>query len=275
MTTSDDVLAPIAMPTGFPPLDALLQGGLRPGLSVLAGATGSGKSALATQIALSAAGFADDNQLNPVLFVSYEMSRHELIIRMIQQLAELADGYQPPLGFSLRDRAAAKRALVALRNLPLVINSELDSDVGSLKALLAGEGALKPSLIIIDPLSLMTSGATVKIDAKTDMAAVVTELRTLARRLEIPILLVSQLSRNASGRPPEPGDLPTANIEQDAGVVLLIDRPSYRIPNFEERTRVEAAGTPVTVSLVKSRFGPCDAIELMWYSKRLTFEAAS
>lgn len=271
MTTSDDVFAPVTVSTGLPPFDRLLGGGFRPGLTVLAGITGSGKSALASQIATGAATFAQEHQLDPVILVSYEMSRHEQLIRMILQAMELRDGYRPPVGFSAADQADAGRGLNAIRNLPLIIKADLPADVASLEAYLSSAEGSKCSLLVIDPLSMLGAASPTDANSKAEMAAVVKELRTLARRLELPILLVSHLNRNANGRSPTLGDVPAASIEVDADMVLLLDRPSAYLADLEERIRIEKAGAPASLSLVKSRFGPLGTVELTWMASRLLF----
>lgn len=268
MTASDDVFAPVVTPTGLAPLDKLLAGGLRPGLTVLGGTTGSGKTALATQIALGAAQNAAAHGLGPVVFDSLEMDRNELLIRMIIQMGGINEGYSPPLGFSAKDRPAAERSLEKLRGLPLFIEDRLASDiVPSLESLLAKiadehPSWHRPSLLVIDPLGLIRVPDAV--DAKVGMAMAVRDLHSMARRLGLPILLVSQLNRNASGRDPQLGDLPAASIEQDANCVLLIHRPMVD----------GRYGDHASLSLAKSRFGPVGSIWLPYLESQMILASA-
>ena len=270
---AEDILSPMFISSGFPALDRALGGGFRAGsLAILAGHTGSGRTALATQIALQA---AQTPGSGPILFLSFEMTADETAVRLIMQSTPLLDGYAPPLGFSERDRPAARAALETLARLPLVLDDWIAPSVAAVEA---GIGLMdrRPSLLVIDKLGLMSSAASAD-NHRALQAGIVAELRAMARRLRIAVLLVTDVNRPKPGTTPTAptlADLPAATIEQEASVILLLHNPAYYASDREQRRAWMEAGAPVTVAIAKNRYGFLGSVTLIFTADRLIFRSA-
>jgi replicative DNA helicase len=222
--TSGTTLAGLS--TGFTALDGLM-GGMRPGnLIVLAGRPAMGKSALAEQIALNVA-----KQGTPALFVSCEMSDGELARRALSIECRLSGmliesgGFDGEAGWR-RIEAAARM----LKDVPLF----LDVAAGLTPASLLSRARRMVrtnniGLIVVDYLQLMTAeGARGRYEIAT---AVSNALKAVAVTLHVPLIAISQLSRENEKRQdkrPQLSDLRESGaIEQDADVVAFVHRPEY------------------------------------------------
>lgn len=232
------------IPTGFPLLDRFT-GGLQPGqLVILAARPACGKTSLAMQIALHAAGRG-----YPVGVMSLEMTARELASRGIAQHLGL-NGGRLLRGDDAEVRKAA-RELPASRfaDLPVYI----DEDTYDLQALTARVSQWRRvdrlSLAIVDHIGLIV-GRSRNINRNEWVGIVSRRLKQLAKRLGIPILALSQLNRASTreNREPSLADLrDSGHIEHDADVVLLL------YPDQEQEG--SQATVPVKVILAKNRNG--------------------
>ncbi len=218
--------------TGFDRLNNITQG-FHPGDMIIVAARPSvGKTALALNFAYRAA-----NRTNkPVAIFSLEMPAEALIKRLIGvessvSLTKITTGNLVGV-----DRAKVANAIYKIGNLPIFID---DSPNGKLMDIIAKSRKLQASqpdlgLIIVDYLGLVTTGSSSKGSdsrqeevRKTSLA-----LKALARELQVPIIVVSQLSRDVEKRGenkrPILSDLrDSGSIEQDADVVMLLYREDY------------------------------------------------
>jgi replicative DNA helicase len=266
-------------PTGFSSLDDVIRGGFKPGqLIVLAGLTGTGKSAMACLIALRAGEWAAKHDKGAVLIFSYEMSDKEITERMLLQTTpDLRDGYHYPHGFSERDKPAVRASLERMKDLLINIEDRSAEDVDGIKRAVQGyiqrTGKL-PSLVIVDHVGLVgAKGANSETEA---VSRVTRGLKKMATRLEIPVLALAQFNRGASNRDddhtPRLSDLKqSSSIEQDANIVLLIDAPYIFMKNKEEMKRKVAEGAEVTLMVEKNRSGPRAYLDFEWIGPRVTF----
>ena len=265
------------LPTGIGPLDEALGGGLRPSqLVVVGGATGSGKTALATQTALGAAVAAAQHpeRFGAVLYASYEMSRQELYARMAAQVADARDGYHPPRGWSARDLPRVEAAVRAIAPLPLLVRDDLAPTVeavqGWVERYAAAHGG--PGLLIVDHIHLLTAPrATNQLESLTHISR---SLKALAMQLGVPVLALAQLNREPGHRDshrPVLADLrASGSIEQDADIVVLVHRPSYYLEP-QTRAELEQAGAPAEIELAKHRAGPTGMVTLTWLGPRTLY----
>ena len=222
----------VGLTTGFDKLNNITQG-FHPGDMIIVAARPSvGKTALALNFAYRAA-----NRTNkPIAIFSLEMPAEALIKRLIGvessvSLTKITTGNLVGV-----DRAKVSNAIYKIGNLPLYID---DSPNGKLMDIIAKSRKLQAEqpdlgMIIIDYLGLVTTGSTSKgADSrqeevrKTSLA-----LKALARELQVPIIVVSQLSRDVEKRGenkrPILSDLrDSGSIEQDADVVMLLYREDY------------------------------------------------
>lgn len=244
----------LGVSTTLPSLDHVLGGIHGPNLFVLAGRPGLGKTALVNQIAINA---ACRNQ--PGLFLSIEMSAAQLGQRAVASLARI-DLSRISRGAPEAD--AAIRVLAGIGDRPLWI----DDTTCDLDAICARIGLYQRRNGIewaaVDHIGLIR---TERFNSRNEqMGHISWTLKRLAKRLGIPIIALSQLSRRSEhdGRRPRADDLrDSGNIEQDADVIVMLHTDQ------EDRTRPQR---PVQIGIVKNRLGPC-----LWLDEHFEFDGAS
>ncbi|ERG63516.1 hypothetical protein L332_03480 [Agrococcus pavilionensis RW1] len=242
--------APTLVPTPWPSLDGVL-GGFRPGaMYVIAGRPGKGKSVVALQIARKLA------MRGPVGFVSLEMSKSEVLQRMVAQVASIPLTSLTTHQLTDVDWNSMRIARPSIMSLPLHVRDDLRTleQVSSWARTLHRQGSMQA--LVVDYLGLLTSEERHR-ERHLEIGAMTGALKRLAMALDIPVFLLSQLNRQAIARgkgkevPPVLTDLrESGSIEQDADVVMLLHR--------EDRKNV------LEVNVAKHRQGPTDRIELMW-----------
>ncbi len=256
------------LPTGFTGLDNILAGLQKSDLIVLASRPSMGKSALATNIA----SYVSINEKVPVGIFSLEMSRDQLIDRLIADQAgidlwRLRTGKLSADGDD-NDFAKIQNALGVLSEAPIYIDDNVSSNILQMRALarrLQAEKGL--GLIIVDYLQLMEPRNT-QAGIVQQMTEISRSLKSLARELNVPVLAISQLSRAVEQRSPQIPRLSdlreTGAIEQDADVVLFI----YR----EDRYRSDTTRKNIAdIIIAKHRNGPVGKVELYFDESRVAF----
>lgn len=219
---------PAAIPTGLTELNIQLNGGFKePDLIVLGGRPSMGK----TQFAVHFAKHATQNDY-PTLFVSIEMTKIQLIIRMITE-NEAIDFYRIKTGqLTNQEWQEVDKMVSEISKLKLYIADDYKirylSNIKSLARKMMRKGLLK--LLIIDYLGLIKTNQ--KFGTRDlEIGYITGELKNLAKELNIPIILLAQLSRPEKGvkiRKPVLSDLrESGNIEQDADIVIYPHRPFY------------------------------------------------
>lgn len=253
--------------SGYPDLDGII-GGFMPGYMIVLGARPSqGKTALALDLCRNVAG---DNQ---VLFVSLEMSRGELIDRMVSQVAMLESrSVKNPKFLSRGDWDRMYEAQHTIRNLKLHIDedpSRTASDIaGHARRIMARDGL---SLVVIDYLNLIDSPENTRDSRQETIAKISRTIKKTARMLRVPVLVLSQLNRAVEGREdhrPRMSDLRESGaVEQDADVVMLLHRPEYYDPTDQ----------PGLAELIvaKNRNGPIGTVPLTFLKAYTHFESVS
>ena len=259
---------PEALPTGFKDLDRLL-GGMRPGnLWVVAARPSMGKTALALNIAVHVA----VRERAPVLFFSLEMPEGDLTARALAAEARvpLEAIRRPPVAEEVLARLAS--AASRLEGAPLYLDDTPGLSVALLKARARGERLRKGiRLIVVDYLQFLTPGSVRGRRPETrqeEVAVMVQELKRLARELEVPVLVLSQLSRMVETGPDKRPRLShlreSGAIEQEADVVLGIYRDEYYNPGSLKRGIAE-------VLVLKNRNGPTGVVELQYHAEHVRF----
>ncbi|MBE3098249.1 MAG: replicative DNA helicase [Planctomycetes bacterium] len=259
--------------TGLSDLDDRTRG-LQPSeLIVLAARPSVGKSALALNIAEHVA--VDMNE--PVAFFSLEMSKEELVLRLLSSRARV-DGQKIRQGMLSNTEAIKVKDIGNfLYQAPLFIDDTAGLRVLDLRAK-ARRLYLRHNikLIVVDYLQLMTSpGAESR---QVEVATISRGLKALSRELKVPVLAVAQLRRPALTQPrdtmPQLSDLRESGaIEQDADVVLLLDREATRLkPDTPEYN--EKAGMAELI-IGKQRNGPTGLVKLTWMREFTRFESWS
>jgi replicative DNA helicase len=217
-----------SIPTGISALTREFYGGWKaPDLIVLAGRTSMGKTQLALHFAKSAAEAEKD-----VLFISIEMSETQLVNRLLLE-DERISAYNLSTGQLSEDewRALNQRASQLLR---LKLHIAASPEIKYLDRMCSEARRLKRkgklSMMVIDYLGLVCTRQRLE-RRQLEIAHITGTLKSLAKELDIPIILLSQLNRPERGtavKEPQLHDLrESGDIEQDADIVLFIHRPSY------------------------------------------------
>ena len=240
--------------TGFRALDRMLGGGLMNGcLYILAARPGQGKTTLGTAVAERAA-----EQGKTVLFVSLEMTRAQLSARRVAAHLGTVTAAQILTGAcsdrQLREVAGAM-SLLAGRSLLFSRRSRIT--VREIQFLARKNRA---GLVVIDYLGLLQQGEGKSLYEKVTETS--RQLKEMTVALNIPVLCLAQLNREAEGRgsgEPRLSDLRDSGaIEQDADAVLLLHRLQ------EEPDREAEALTPLDLIVAKNRYGPRGKVALGW-----------
>lgn len=216
--------------TGLADLDKRLTG-MKPGqLLILAGRPSMGKSALGLNIAVGSAKAGAR-----VYFSSYEMSRAELIARLVAALTGVGTDTQQAKNLTDRQRLAIADATADLSRLPVFIDDNPSKTVAGLRNRLRRHKRKHGlELIVIDYLQLMAGeGRRGGGDGNRvqEVSEITRGLKALAKELAVPVLALSQLSRQVENREdkrPQLADLrDSGSIEQDADAVLFVYREEY------------------------------------------------
>lgn len=261
--------------TGYNELDQLLGGLQRSDLVILAARPSVGKTSLAMDIAR----FAATRNRVPVGVISLEMSKEQLVDRMIcseanVDLWRMRTGRLSEQGGS-DDFARIGHALGTLSEAPIWIDDSPTSSIMEIRTKarrLQMEHGL--GLIIVDYLQLMESKT--KIENRVlEISEITRSLKGLARELNVPVIALSQLARAVEMSKPAIPKLAhlreSGSIEQDADVVLFIYRKSadrnYRIEDIpmEERNLAE-------IHIAKHRNGPTGVVRLYFDEARVSFK---
>jgi replicative DNA helicase len=255
-------------PTGFKQLDNLLSGLQRSDLVILAARPSMGKSSLALDIARNIAVMEN----LPVGIFSLEMSKDQLVERLLASQANV-DSWRLRTG-KLQDGqgdndfSRLQVAMGSLSEAPLYINDIGMANILQIRAMsrrLQQDKGL--GLIVIDYLQLMdhTNKYATPIQQVSENSRA---LKMLAKELNIPILVLSQLSRAVESRRPQRpmlSDLRDSGaIEQDADVVMFI----YRADKYEENSLEKNIAE---IIVAKHRNGPTGAIKLYFDENRVSF----
>src|SRR3984957_8236968 len=285
--------------TGLLDLDAIM-GGLQPSdLIIIAGRPGMGKTALATNIAYNVARswlgeVRADGHLATVKggivgFFSLEMSAEQLATRIVAEQTGIPSNKIRRGLLNEGDLAKIKEAKTKLHNLPLYID---ETGGLSIAQVAARARRLKRQrgldLLVIDYIQLLQGTKHRSRENRVqEITEITTSLKALAKELNIPILALSQLSRQVEQRDykrPQLSDLrESGSIEQDADVVLFVFREEYyhqmRKPmesNREKFAEWLAEGERVQgkaeVIIGKQRHGPTGTVELQFEAAVTRFE---
>lgn len=256
------------VPTGFIDFDLKTSGFQPSELIVIAGRPSMGKSAFAISIA-EHAGVVEKI---PLVFFSLEMSKQQLVQRMLCSHArvdahKVRTGYLSPSDWPRLTAAAGKlsEAPIFIEDTPATSVMEVRAKARRLKA------QHNIQLIILDYLQLMRSSIKAE-NRQQEISEISRSLKALSRELNIPVVAISQLSRAVEARVdhrPQLSDLRESGaIEQDADVVVLILREEYYTPLPENEGIAE-------VIIAKQRNGPVGSIRLTFIKEYTRFENLS
>ncbi len=257
------------LPSGFFELDDMT-GGFNPGeMTIIAARPSMGKTAFVLNLMERAALHRPAHYKHDpvVLFFSLEMGAVSIGQRMLCSRARVDSSRMRKGKIDASSFADLSQAAGELAAGKLIID---DTPGLSIMALRSRARRVKHKhgldMIVIDYLQLMTAKAESR---QQEISLISRSLKELARELEVPLLALSQLSRQVESREnkrPQLSDLrESGSIEQDADVVLMLYRPEYYNPSEENRGKAE-------VICAKQRNGPTGAVTLHFQSEILRFE---
>ena len=259
------------VPTGFPDLDNVLAGLQKSDLLILAARPSIGKTTFALDIARQIGTQAKV----PVGIFSLEMSSDQLIDRMLAAQAGI-DLWRLRTG-KLRssgpenDFEKLNEAMGILSEAPIYIDDTASANIMEMRTMARRlQSEHKLGLIIIDYLQLMEGRKTSGDSRVQEISEISRALKQLARELNIPIIALSQLSRQVESRSPQIPKLSdlreSGSIEQDADVVLMLYREDREKPDTPNKNIVE-------VIVAKHRNGPLGKASLYFEEQSTTFKS--
>ena len=256
------------VPTGFADLDGMTRGFQNGDLIIIAARPSMGKTSLALNVSQYVA-------LQPnmaVGFFSLEMSKEALFLRLLTAEAQI-DSHELMSGnLKKKDYGRISQAIETLSAMRLFVDDTANIGVMEMRAKarrLQAEHGL--SLLVVDYIQLMTGRG--RFENRTlELASISRSLKGLAKELNIPIVILSQLSRAPearSDRRPQLSDLRESGaLEQDADVVVLIFREDAYKKNLDKQD--ESSGIAELI-LAKQRNGPTGLIKLVFLDKQTRF----
>ncbi len=256
--------------TGFHDLDAKIHGLNRSDLIVLAARPGMGKTSFALNIAVNTAKKYTDKA---ICVFSLEMSKEQLVQRVMSSEAQIKADVMQTGKITKGDNAEMSRIFEIVDGLE-ALNIYIDDTPGTtataIKAKLRRVKDL--GLVIIDYLQLMSSVSDYHGNRVTEISEITRSLKIMAKELNVPIIVLSQLARGTEQRPdkrPLMSDLrDSGSIEQDADIVLFLYRNSYY-----DKTDPNQNISECIVS--KNRHGETGTVYLGWRGEYTTFTNAS
>lgn len=251
--------------TGYRDLDNMTAGFQRSDLIILAARPAMGKTTLVTNLAYNVATVAKQ----PVLFFSLEMSKEQLVDRMLAD-ASGVDAWNIRTGnLSDEDFSKLSEAMGEMAEAPIFIDDTPGVSVLEMRTKARRAAHEQPlGLIIIDYLQLMQGSGRSDGNRVQEVSEISRGLKLIARELNVPVIALSQLSRSVESRSPQIPQLSdlreSGSIEQDADIVMFIYREAYYNPETERENITD-------LIIAKHRNGPTGKIELYFHPERLRF----
>lgn len=253
--------------TGWRDLDTLTAGLQRSDLIVIASRPAMGKTTLMTNLAYNIA--AKEKQA--VLFFSLEMSKEQLVDRMLADAASVNAWDIRTGNLSDEDFEKISEAMGEMAEAPIYIDDTPGLSVLEMRTKARRESHNHPlGLIIIDYLQLMQgSGSRISDGNRVQEVSEISRgLKLIARELNVPVVALSQLSRSVESRHPQIPQLSdlreSGSIEQDADIVAFIYREAYYNPETDRQNITD-------LIIAKHRNGPTGKIELYFHPEQLRF----
>ena len=253
---------PIGLPTGIPRVDDITTGIREGELWIIASFTGEGKTVLATQVVVENA-----RRDIPVLWFTHEMSRKQVLLRMIPNLTNgVVKGrhLRDPRNMTPGQLMEFSRTEEVISTWPLWVNDTASMEITALFAqAMAQIKRNKIKLIVVDYIQLVKGRGESRYERVTDVS---NSLRELAKMSGVPVLAVSQMAKpeNREKRTPRIFDLKeSGSIEQDAHVIVMPYRPQEKDGHYTGEDLIIVG---------KQREGPTGSVKVRFDSVTLTFQ---
>src|SRR5215204_3437932 len=257
--------------TGFEDLDRLTTGFHKSDLIILAARPAMGKTAMA----LNAIWHASGEKNMPVAIFSLEMSKEQLVQRLISQTTRIPAQALRSGNVKAEDWPKLVRGVAEVSRAPIWIDDtagvtlmEIRAKVRRLASQLNVAGEIPLSLVVVDYLQLMVGQGARAENRQQEIAEISRGLKVLARDLDVPVLAIAQLSRAVETRHdkrPLLSDLRDSGaIEQDADMVMFLYRDEYYNSESDDKGIAE-------VIVGKHRNGPSGKVQLAWMEQYTKF----
>jgi replicative DNA helicase len=274
--------------TGLKDLDSKMGGLQSSDLIIVAGRPGMGKTALATNIAYNIAkshraetladGTLKSIDGGIVGFFSLEMSAEQLATRIIAERTGIPSSHIRRGGITEADFETIKDVSIELQSLPFYVDETGGLSIAQLAARARRLKRQKGlDVLVIDYIQLLSGSQRRQSESRVqEVTEITTGLKALAKELNVPIIALSQLSRQVEARDdkrPQLSDLrESGSIEQDADVVMFVFREEYYLSNKEPRpgteehikwqTEMAIVHGKAEVIIGKQRHGPTGTVQL-------------
>lgn len=259
----------LGLSSGFYDLDSLTQGFQKSDLIILAGRPSMGKTALGLNFALNII----KNSKLPILFFSLEMSKEQIMYRLLSMETNINPMRLKNGKLYKNDWLKLNKTIKILAKFPFFIDDTFDLSIqdirSKIKTILFEQQKL--GLIIIDYIQLMQNFNQKNENRVQELSQITRSLKMIAREFKIPIIGLSQLSRNIENRidkKPILSDLrESGSIEQDADLVLMLYKNIYH-----NTTSVNIKKNQIVdIIIAKQRNGPTGTIKLKFNEQQTKF----
>ena len=264
------------LPSGFSKLDELTQGFQKSDLIIIAGRPSMGKTALSLNMALNCIKLSR----LPILFCSLEMSKEQILYRLLSSETGINQMKLRSGKLTQNNWIKLNKVMRILSKLPFFIDDRSNLSTqeirSRIKTIVLEQNQL--GLVIIDYLQLMQGFNGKQTNRVQELSQITRELKGLAREFNIPIIALSQLSRNVDSRidqRPILSDLrESGSIEQDADLILMLygSKASPSIPSLiGSNTPINTNASVTELSIAKQRNGPTGTIQLEFNQNKIQF----
>ena len=255
--------------SGFTNLDSLTQGFQKSDLIIIAGRPSMGKTALSLNMILNALRVSKF----PVVFFSLEMSKEQIMYRLLSIETNINQTRLKNGKLYQNDWIKLNKVIKILSKLPLFIDDTPNLSIyelrSKIKTIFLEQSQI--GLVVIDYLQLMEHSEFKKISRVQELSQITRDLKSIAREFKVPVIALSQLSRNVDNRidqKPILSDLrESGSIEQDADVVLMLSREKVINSNL-----IQKETSPLTELIIaKQRNGPIGSVKFIFNANNTTF----
>ena len=253
--------------SGFYSLDSLTQGFQNSDLIIIAGRPSIGKTAFSLSLSLN---IIKHSKL-PIIIFSLEMSKEQIMYRFISMETNISQLRLRSGKLYKTDWVKLNKIIKIISKLPLFIDDNSDLTIQEIRTKLKTTllQHKKIGLVIIDYLQLMQNSFLKNINRAQELSQITRSLKKIAREFNIPIIVLSQLSRNVETRTskkPILSDLrESGSIEQDADLVLML----YQNDNFN--LEKISNSQLIDINIAKQRNGPVGKIQLKFDKNRTKY----
>ncbi len=264
------------VPTGFQDFDRLTAGLQPSDLVIIAGRPSMGKTSFALSIVQNLGARQGDK--TPVGIFSLEMSKEQLLIRLLCSIGRIDIQKLRTGHMNSKEWVALTKAAGDLEDAEIYIDDSAALtalDIRARSRRLKAEKGL--SLIVVDYLQLMRGRAKME-NRQQEISEITRSLKELAKELNVPVIALSQLSRQVEqreGNRPQLSDLRESGaIEQDADVVVFLYRPEVYYRGDDEEKLLEMEGK-AEIIIAKQRNGPIGVVKATFIKNYARFESAT